>query len=373
MKVILVDDEELALDIMEILLSEIEGIDIVGRFTDPYEILYQIKDLEVDVVFLDIEMGKMNGLQIAEELISKKGDLEIVFITAYSQYAVEAFEVNAIDYLLKPVEKKRLEKTIRKLEKTLKEVEYRKRAEVNNHNKIYLYCMGNFQLFTSQQVEVKWRTKKVKELFAYLWHYRKHPTYRSRMRIIEELWPEITLDKSTALLNTTIYQLRSILRKLGYSEPIILHNAQYNLNLPMKSDLEDLEERFKETELTNSKIEEILRIYRGDYLEEECYVWSMDEQERIRQLLIQYLERYTKKIQLESAINPLLETILEKIVEMDIYSEKKASTLIHYYGKTNQKSKLVHFFQRYQNLLEYDLGVPLSEELCYLYQNYIKG
>src|SRR5690554_7117348 len=106
MKVMLVDDESAALQVLSSMLSIYEDIEILGSYTNPLDALEASRKAKPDVVFLDIEMGTVNGLETAE-LFSGQGEPEIVFITAYSQYAVEAFEVNAMDYLLKPIQERR--------------------------------------------------------------------------------------------------------------------------------------------------------------------------------------------------------------------------------------------------------------------------
>ncbi len=115
-RTILVDDEEMALVNLKYALSEYHDIRIIGQFTDPYEAIEQIGALRPDAVLLDIDMPGMNGLETAMEI--KKGFpmVNIVFITAYNQYALSAFEVNAIDYVLKPVSSKRLRNAIIRLQ-----------------------------------------------------------------------------------------------------------------------------------------------------------------------------------------------------------------------------------------------------------------
>lgn len=79
---------------------------------DPSELLKDIKGLRPDLVFLDIEMPEMNGLELAARLLELQEDIEVVFVTAYREYALEAFGVNALDYLLKPVVPDLLHRTI---------------------------------------------------------------------------------------------------------------------------------------------------------------------------------------------------------------------------------------------------------------------
>lgn len=110
----LVDDEPLALERLAEVLEETGRVEVVGSTTDPEAALAALGTLEVDVAFLDIRMPGMTGLELARRL---PADQLVAFTTGYDQYAVEAFEVNAIDYVLKPVERERLERTLDRLER----------------------------------------------------------------------------------------------------------------------------------------------------------------------------------------------------------------------------------------------------------------
>jgi two-component system LytT family response regulator len=109
-----VDDERLAVERLTRLLNDTGRIAITGGSTDPQEALDALRIADVDVVFLDIQMPEMTGLELVERL---DRNIPIVFTTAYDRYALEAFTVNSIDYLLKPVDKARLEKALDKLER----------------------------------------------------------------------------------------------------------------------------------------------------------------------------------------------------------------------------------------------------------------
>jgi len=118
-RVVLIDDEYMALENLKYLLSHFSCLEIVGMYIDPLEAIQEINLLRPDAVFLDIEMPKVNGFTVAEEIIETLPDTCIVFVTGFDEYAVKAFEINAIDYILKPVSSKRLELTVNKLLKNL--------------------------------------------------------------------------------------------------------------------------------------------------------------------------------------------------------------------------------------------------------------
>ncbi|MGE8512296.1 MAG: LytR/AlgR family response regulator transcription factor [Chryseobacterium culicis] len=111
MNCIIIDDEPLARSEMRSLIAEISSIDILGEFPNAPSALEFLKDNDVDLIFLDIEMPMVTGLEFAEMLPKKS---LIIFTTAYSQYALKSYELEAVDYLLKPIDPQRLEKAIDK-------------------------------------------------------------------------------------------------------------------------------------------------------------------------------------------------------------------------------------------------------------------
>lgn len=115
LRCIIVDDEIPSLDELSHLLTEIEDVDVLACLDNGKKALTKIKELNPDVVFLDIKMPGLNGFDVAREILTFEASPLIVFATAYDEYAIEAFDVKAIDYILKPFSKKRLAKTVQRL------------------------------------------------------------------------------------------------------------------------------------------------------------------------------------------------------------------------------------------------------------------
>ena len=108
LRAVLVDDEQLARDELGFLLGQLGGIQVIGQAGNGLEALNTIDRLQPDVVFLDIQMPGLTGFQVARRMLDRQLPSQIIFVTAYDQHAIEAFEVNAVDYLLKPVDPVRL-------------------------------------------------------------------------------------------------------------------------------------------------------------------------------------------------------------------------------------------------------------------------
>ena len=114
-RTIIVDDEPLAREELRFLLKAFADIRIIGEAANGPEAVALIERSAPDLVLLDIQMPGMDGFQVVQELIARGHPPTLVFVTAYDQYALKAFEVNALDYLLKPVDRDRLEKAIRRV------------------------------------------------------------------------------------------------------------------------------------------------------------------------------------------------------------------------------------------------------------------
>ena len=111
-KTILIDDESLARDIVKFYLQSYPDIDVVAECSDGFEGLKAITQHKPDFIFLDIQMPKISGFEMLELVEKPPG---VIFTTAFDEYAIKAFEVNAVDYLLKPIEKDRFDMAMQKL------------------------------------------------------------------------------------------------------------------------------------------------------------------------------------------------------------------------------------------------------------------
>jgi two-component system response regulator LytT len=115
LKAFIVDDEPLARDELKYLLLRSKQVEIVGEADNTEDSLEQIPSARPDVVFLDIELAEDNGLELAKQLLALNPTPAIVFATAYDEYAFKSFEVNAVDYILKPFNEKRIQRTLEKV------------------------------------------------------------------------------------------------------------------------------------------------------------------------------------------------------------------------------------------------------------------
>ena len=115
LRVVVVDDEQLAREELCYQLEQLDGIEIVAQASNGIEAIGAVERHEPDLVFLDIQMPGLGGFEVARRLLEHEDEAPaMVFVTAFDQHAIEAFEVNAVDYLLKPVESGRLEQALQR-------------------------------------------------------------------------------------------------------------------------------------------------------------------------------------------------------------------------------------------------------------------
>ena len=119
LRTVVVDDEQLAREELCFLLGQIAGVDVVAQAGDGVAALDVIAEHTPDLVMLDVQMPGLTGFEVARRLLRGGTDSHLVFVTAYDRHAIEAFDVNAVDYLLKPVEAERLATAVERVRKRM--------------------------------------------------------------------------------------------------------------------------------------------------------------------------------------------------------------------------------------------------------------
>jgi two-component system LytT family response regulator len=115
---LVVDDEALAREALKDILSQLDDIEIVGECSNGFEVVKEVEEKKPDLIFLDIQMPKLDGFDVAE-LLGEESPF-IIFVTAYDEYAIRAFETHALDYLMKPVRAKRLQQALDRVREQMK-------------------------------------------------------------------------------------------------------------------------------------------------------------------------------------------------------------------------------------------------------------
>lgn len=286
MRVILVDDERLALDYLERQLMKLADIEIVGKYSDPIVGRKEILQARVDVLFLDISLPEINGIELAEQILETKPDINVVFVTAYNEYAVKAFELNALDYIVKPIRIERLTKTVDRVRERL-EIKQEYTTAANQGIKMNLFRQVSVEIGSGSSTILQWRTTKAQELFLYLLQYRDQLVRKTTL--IDLLWPEYESDKVYSQLYTSVYHIRKTLKPYGDHFQIMNTTEGYILNIHQVClDIENWETKLNDLPpISNETVDEYvesIKLYTGDYLQEYDYWWAESERQRLKAL-----------------------------------------------------------------------------------------
>ncbi|MFF5995935.1 response regulator [Lysinibacillus sp. KU-BSD001] len=219
-KIVMVEDEQPILELHKRILEKDHLFQVIASFTSSVAATLELPKIQADAFLLDIEMPKMTGLELAQKLVEEGIDVPIIFSTAYAQYAVEAFRVQALDYVLKPMTPSMVHQLDERLSKYygIKKQRHMSRLEV---------CLyGEAEVRINGQA-LKWPTKVTEELFYYLLVHEGKRV--SKYRILDDLWPNHEEKRALANLYNTIYRLRQLFTEHDLSIEIERINDGYEL------------------------------------------------------------------------------------------------------------------------------------------------
>jgi two-component SAPR family response regulator len=369
-RAVIIDDEIPALEGLKFLLQKF-GVEVCGTFQNPLLAVDKSAEIRPDVAFIDIEMPGMNGLETAERLLMLLPDLKIIFVTAYHQYAVEAFELAAIDYVLKPVHPQRLERTLSRLRAEParparrdepKEAGGGADEDAGKGQSPVIRFLGRFECLApdGRRLELHWRTAKAKELFVYLLH--KRGSSIPKERLIDLFWPEMEEEKALTNLHTTVYQVRRLLKDQVLPIRLSYIENSYRLDAPdVEFDSErweaEVKEALQEPLFDSVRLQRLKRLtdaYGGDFLEQEGYLWAEDERHRLRLLWLEAARRAADTA--EQAGNTAdAAALLVRIRERFPYAEEFHLRLIRLYDRMGLQREADAEFERLVRMQE-ELG-----------------
>ncbi|MFC5530544.1 response regulator [Cohnella yongneupensis] len=361
MKAIIVDDEYLALESMTRLLQRFE-VNVAGAFQDPREALKQQQSLNADVAFVDIEMPELNGLELAARMQAAQPGLQIVFVTAYEQYAIEAFELAAIDYLLKPIQLKRLDLTIKRLQ--ARRADPTPEPEQAAAPMVCFFHHLSFQDAQGHPLTVAWRTAKARELLAYLIHSGdKTP---SKEELLDRIWPDADPDKSITHLHTTVYQIRQSMKAMGIPLRLQYKEGRYHIDqCGTQVDVLAWEKAVREAAEAGddgAMNRLLMSSYRGDYLETEDYMWADGERERLRALWLDHALKNASRLEATGASSDAL-SLYQQLQVRYPENEESYFGLMRLYGKLGNNAEVHQQYAKLTDMLSEDYGVEPSESI----------
>lgn len=302
MRAVLVDDEFYVMQNLKLKLNEIDGIEVVGMYDNANEFLKELHLTQPDVVFLDVEMPKMDGFALLGHILETGQSPHIIFVTAYSQYAVKAFEIDATDYIVKPVELERLKQSLSRIMKPEPE---------QSNERIKIHCFRSFSIQAGEiDFNTGWKTKKAEELVAYL--LCEKGKFVPKEKIAEDLWPETDGEKSQANLHTAYYYLKLQEKNKGRKLPIESQRGKMRFQIDEVScDLTEFDALYEQLFSKQGQPDQILQqterlklllqaadLYDGLLFADRYYSWATSLQQRcemryekiLQQLIQVYLD-----------------------------------------------------------------------------------
>lgn len=252
MRILLVDDEELQLlRLVNTVKSVLKDEELLS-FSNPDKALEEAKKNRIDLAFLDIEMPHLNGIQLAKKLKAIHPQTKVIFVTAYDNYAFDAFKVHASGYVTKPVNVDKIKKELEQLEGLV---------ELKPTKKIQIKCFGNFEIFYNGE-PVKFAYQKSKEVVAYL------VDREGSMVNINELNAVLWEEDHKSYLRNLIADIKNSLTAINCGDVFIKRHNECAIDIN-KVDCDAFEYKKDNPDA--------VRMYRGEYMIQ--YPWAVFKDE----------------------------------------------------------------------------------------------
>lgn len=219
MRILIVDDEWMVLEDTKEIIEKVRPEAEISCADNYIDALKIAEEQQIDVVILDIEMPGMNGIELGRRFKQIYSKINIIFVTAYKQYAVEAFSIYASGYLIKPIEQAEVEEAFANLRNSLK----------NNQKKLKIQCFGKFEVFY-EGFPIRFERIKAKEIFAYLVDLKGAAANTGELCAV--LWEdlEVEADKKN-YFRVLISDLKKALRECDAEDVFINTRNQFSIDV----------------------------------------------------------------------------------------------------------------------------------------------
>lgn len=352
----LYDDEKPALSILKRMLEKTGMVRVTSVWQRSAPFLEEAGRCRPDVAFLDIESAEKNGLDIARELNALSPGTDIVFVTAYRQYAVDAFDISAADYLLKPLQAARLRRTVERLAA-------RRNAQSSSEtqNKVFtLRCTETFALLDENGEAMRWPTQKTAELAAFLWLYRER--VMDVPLLTENIWPTLDAVRARNNLYTTVYNLKHAFAAFcGRTVRIEKRSGGYQLCTTLKSDTDQIKELLEQMDSAPQQeklilFHKVMKLYTGALFESGGYLWAQSAQAFLQTEIEKRGIRLAARLMRENLLQDA-QDVLQLLILRDHCFETAYLFLVRLYNRLPDASSAQLTYARYCNIMREELGV----------------
>lgn len=374
MKVIIIDDEKAMHLIMRKFLEKIPEVEIIGSFHDTDSASLFLKDHAAQLAFVDISMPNESGMQFAKRMAETYKNLHIVFVTSHKEYAIDAFDIFALDYIVKPISLERLEKSVRRAIAILQLSEGTK--DNQNANRVFIYCMGGLEVRSEQGGGVKWISRKSAELFGYLLFHRGRLV--SRARLMEDIFGGMPFKNAETYLNTTIYQLRKSLEPHGLKSLVKSNTDSYGLDIADEYiDFVEFEDKLKLYDVIDaSNLDQAIAVeelFAGDLFGEKAFLWAMNDIERFSRMYGVFVKKLASALMNYRDRDSVTVRLLHKLLIRNELDEEVIQLLLKVYAAQMDRGSLIRQYGQYVKILRKELRIAPSKELVGLYSHLLSN
>ncbi|TMV47605.1 response regulator [Paenibacillus mesophilus] len=364
LRAIIVDDEELSVKRLRRLLAESGEVEICGTFMSPTEAYQYAEANPIDVAFLDISMPEINGMRLSGLLLDLDASIDVVFVTGHDHYAVQAFDMDALDYLMKPVTPERLSRALDKLG--------RKRRSPAAGPSMAVYLFNGLKIYGGDRGKepLKMRSPKTEELFAFL----VCNGTVSREEIVDTLWSDLEPDKAWKNLNSTLYYIRKAFSDTK-NEPILTADrTEIRIEESgMYCDLYEFERLLKQMKTAPEQNAELLKqaqsLYTGELLKGKAYEWASARRRQLERQYIELLEAAARMYSVRNKPDKSLHYYCE-ILKLDAIREDVNHEVIRLYIELGRKNEALRHYRMLEELLQQELGTKPDPRIKDFIVNY---
>lgn len=370
MRVVVVDDEPIMLLTMKRMLAAVESVELLGSFQNADEAFSFLAANGADLLFLDIQIAADDGIELARKLREHHIEADIVFTTSHAEYAIKAYDVYPLDYMVKPISKNRLLQTIERAAGKRRNAVLQTPSISMRRLKVKMF--GCFEVICADGGNVKWISKKSEELFAFLLIQRGKSV--SKMTIIDQVFPEMPLKNAETYLNTAVYQLRKALGAYGCKEIVESGQEKYRLDL-RRLDVDFLQfeqgiELLAAIHADNEAVAvELEKQMTGELLANCPYAWASAEREALAMLYTSFANRLAERLFQQGDYAEALR-IGKRIIAVDLFNEQANELLIRVYAAAGNQRALLQAYEDYAAMMKQELQLPPSDEMMRLIEKY---
>jgi two-component system, LytTR family, response regulator len=314
------------------------------EFQDRSEVLDNLHKYKPEVVFCDLDMEDTNVSLFMDALKEQAPKAAIICISSCNDLAVKAFEISAMDYIIKPFTKERFDNTMKRIGV------YRNYLKDRQDIKIQCFSSWLEIVNNSAKTRIKWRTKKARELFTYLLY--KNGKKLSKHELIDTIF-EGASDEKKALNNlyVTVYYIRNKLEEFGLDTSRIFISENYTMDVEEGLcdyvDFDNFLNKIVTIDGTNiESIEKMLPLYNGIFLEEEDYPWLYEMREtfelKYEDFMLKLADYYIFSGEMKKA-----EAVLQKFIGINPLSDEAHNRLLEIYIEQDNKEKFLKQYKKY--------------------------